>query len=216
MAAEPKQLHPAMQYLKDNIVVIGLVVIVAASLAVFAFTQSKAEAKPAADVKPAPVATAALDNSPSPGATAATGATPSTAGTTGAPAGAGSSQEAAQPTPAATRAPAIDTNAKSLEAKDWRLYAEAFSKAWATTSDGKDAWLGRLKPMVSPDLYAGFTRTDISTIPTDPYENISMAEESKASKTFRAYSTHGQMFEGRVSVQADGSWVVDQVGPPAK
>jgi hypothetical protein len=213
----PKQSHPALQYLKDNAVVIGLIVIVAVSVAFFAVTQAKAEAKPAAETRPAPVATAALDGSASPGAPSATGATPSPTGTATAQPAAAGSQSASQPLPTATPSQAIlGKGVQAVTAKDWRGYAEAFSKAWATTSDGKDAWLGRLKPMVSPDLYAGFTRTDISTIPTDPYENISMAEESKASKTFRAYSTHGQMFEGRVSVQADGSWVVDQVGPPAK
>lgn len=218
--AAAKELHPALQYLKDNAVVIGLIVIVAASVAFFAFTQAKPAVDPAAEVKPAPIATAALGQASVPGATGASGASgapTATAGTTSATPGAAGAQNAAQPTPTATPSQAIlGKSPQAVTAKDWRLYAQDFSKAWANTAGGKDAWLSRLKPMVSADLYAGFTRTDINTLPTDPYQSVSLAEESKASKTFRAYSTHGQMFEGRVSVQADGSWVVDQVGPPTK
>lgn len=217
MAAAPKELHPAVQYIKDNVVVIGLIVIVALSLAFFAYSQAKAEAKPVAEVKPAPVATAALDTAPSPGATGATGAPESTPGPTDAQAGAAGSQIAAQPGPTATPTRHVaDTNAKTLTAQDWKGYAQEFSKAWVNTAGGKDAWLGRLKPLVSADLYAGFTRTDVSTIPAAAFQSVSLAEESKASKTFRAYSTDGQMFEGRVTIQVDGSWIVDQVGPPAK
>jgi hypothetical protein len=206
-----------VQYLKDNAVVIGLVVIVAASVAFFAFTQAKPAVDPAAEVKPATMATAALDPSAAPGAADATGASAATAGTTSAKPAAGGPQNATQPTPTATPTQAIlGKGPQAVTAKDWRLYAQNFSKAWADTAGGKDAWLGRLKPLVSPDLYAGFTRTDISTLPSVTYESVSMAEESKAAKTFRAYSTEGQMLEGRVSVQADGSWIVDQVGPPTK
>lgn len=217
MTESSKQLHPAVQYLKDNIVVIGLVVIVAASLAFFALTQAKPETKPAAEVKPAPVATAALDSTAAPGATSPAEGSAGSAGATDAPAGAAVAQNATQPTATASATKHVaSANSKSVTAKDWKTYAQEFSKAWANTSDGKDAWLGRLKPMVSADLYAGFTRTDISTVPAAPYQSVSLAEESKASKTFRAYSTNGQMLEGRVSVQADGGWIVDQVGPPAK
>lgn len=215
--AAAKELHPALQYLKDNAVVIGLIVVVAASVAFFAFTQSTA-AKPAAVVTPAPIPTAALDaNTPATAATSASAAPAHPSGSTTsttAPAGAqGATQPSASPT--ATKV-VLGTAPQAVTAKDWKGYAQEFSKAWVNTAGGKDAWLSRLKPLVSPDLYAGFTRTDISTIPTATYQSVSLAEESQAAKTFRAYSTAGQMFEGRVSIQVDGSWIVDQVGPPSK
>jgi hypothetical protein len=217
MTNSPRQSHPAAQYLKDNIVVIGLIVVVTASLGFFAFTQAKAaEAKPAAAVNPAPVATASLEAS-SPTATGTPGASSGASGTDHSQAVARGAQNAAQPVPTATStANVASANSKSVTAKDWKSYAEAFTKAWLNTEGGKDAWLGRLKPLVSPDLYAGFTATDINAIPAAVFENVSMAEESRASKTFRAYSTNGPLLEGRVSIQVDGSWIVDQVGPPAK
>ncbi|WP_422759061.1 hypothetical protein [Paenarthrobacter sp. C1] len=218
MAAESKQLHPALQYLKDNAVVIGLVVIVAASVAFFAFTQSAPAEKQAAEVKPTAPATAVLE--PNAGATAATSpseAPAGQAGSNGSSTGATGPENGTQPAPTPTPTKVVlGSEPQAVAAKDWRSYAQEFSKAWVNTADGKDAWLGRLKPMVSADLYAGFTRTDIGTIPTAQYQSVSLAEESLASKTFRAYSTSGAMFEGRVSVQADGSWIVDQVGPPKK
>ncbi|GAA4033913.1 hypothetical protein GCM10023063_17220 [Arthrobacter methylotrophus] len=218
MTNSPRQSHPAVQYLKDNIVVIGLIVVVAASLAFFAFTQAKtAEAKPAAAVNPTPIATAALDNPSSPGATGTPGASAGPSAAAYSQAVSTGPQNAIQPVPTATSTTNVaSANSKSVTAKDWKVYAEAFTKAWMNTAGGKDAWLGRLKPMVSPDLYAGFTATDISTVPTTAFQNVSLAEESRASKTFRAYSTNGPVLEGRVSIQVDGSWIVDQVGPPAK
>lgn len=69
---------------------------------------------------------------------------------------------------------------------------------------------------MSAGLYDGFTRTDISTVPATTVDSVTMAEESLGFKTFRAYSPSGQLLEGRVAVQADGSWLVDQVGPPKR
>lgn len=212
MTNSPTQLHPAAQFFKDNIVVIGLVVIVAASVAFFVFTQAKPEAQPAAAVAPTSVPTAALDK-----ATGAPAAPGSSTGPTSVPEAATGSQSAAQPSPTATPAQAVlGKGPQGVEAKDWKIYAQDFAKAWVNTAGGKEAWLGRLKPMVSAELYSGFTKTDITTIPTSAYRSVSLAEESMAAKTFRAYNTNGPMFEGRVSVQADGSWVVDQIAPPEK
>jgi hypothetical protein len=218
MAAEPKELHPAVQYLKDNAVVIGLVIVVAASVAFFAFSQNQ-QPKPAAQDVPMPVATAALGNGAQvAGATRPTGATGSSSSPTGPAAGVGSTQGAAQPSPTATPSERVvlGKEPQSVSAKEWRPYAKDFATAWVNTADGKEAWLGRLKPLVSPDLYTGFTQTDIRTVPAVDIESVSMGEESLGAKTFRAYSQSGQLLEGRVSVQADGSWLVDQIAPPMK
>lgn len=219
MAAEPKELHPAVQYLKDNAVVIGLVVVVIASVAFFAFSQSQQPKQAAAKDVPMPVATAALaTGAPVAGATSPSGAPGSTAGSTGSAAGSGATQAAAQPSPTVTpSAPVtLGKEPQSVGAKEWRPYARDFATAWVNTSDSKEAWLGRLKPLVSADLYAGFTQTDIRTIPTVTIDTVSMGEESLGAKTFNAYSKNGPVFQGRVSVQADGSWLVDQIAPPKK
>jgi hypothetical protein len=220
MNNSPQQSHPALQFLKDNIVVIGLVVVVAASVAFFAFSQASVQAKSAAEVNPTSLATAALDNSSSsasPSASAAPAASASASGTTDTGAATAGAHNPTQPTATATSTAQIaSANSKALTAQDWKPYAESFTKAWLNTSGGKEAWLGRLKPMVSAGLYAGFTKTDIATVPSATFQSVSLAEESKASKTFRAYASTGAILEGRVSIQVDGSWIVDQVGPPAK
>jgi hypothetical protein len=219
MAAEPKELHPAVQYLKDNAVVIGLVVVVIASVAFFAFSQSQQPKPAAAKEAPMPVATAALANgAPVAGATSPSGATGSTPGSTAPAAGTGATQPAIQPSPTATPSEAVilGKEPQSAGTEEWSPYARNFATAWVNTADGKEAWLGRLKPLVSADLYAGFTQTDIRTVPAVAIDIISMGEESLGAKTFNAYSKNGPVFEGRVSVQADGSWLVDQIAPPKK
>lgn len=217
MAAEPTPLHPAVQFLKDNAVVIGLVLVVAVSVAVFAVLQggSKSEAK--AEVKPTVSSSAELETADPTGA-----ASPAAGPETSAPAGAAAApstgaQQPAVPAPAPTATPrVIGTGPQAVTAKDWKPYAKDFAAAWANTADGKDAWLSRLKPLVSASLYEGFTRTDIRTVPNATLDSVSLAEESPAAKTFTAYSTSGPLLQGRVSIQPDGSWLVDQVGPPKR
>lgn len=214
MAADAKQLHPAVQYLKDNAVVIGLVLIVAVSVGFFAFTQNSAEAKPAAAVVPTSVPTATLDTNTT--ATGASGAPGDPAGATASSGAIGGAQGGTQPSLSPTPRVTLGTEPQGVSAKDWRPYAKDFAAAWVNTADGKNAWLGRLKPLVSTDLYDGFVQTDLRTIPEATVESVTMAEESLAAKTFRAFSADGPLFEGRVSVQADGSWLVDQIAPPTK
>lgn len=218
MAADSKPLHPVLQYLKDNAVVIGLVLIVAASVAYFAYTQNAQAAKPVAQAVPTSLPTAALDSNASTGPTSPSAATVDPAGSTPSAGAAGGAQGAAQPSPSPTPSGRVTlgTEPQAVSAKDWRPYAKDFAAAWVNTADGQEAWLGRLKPLVSEDLYAGFVQTDISTVPAATIDSVSMAEESLAAKTFRAFSTDGPLFDGRVSVQADGSWIVDQIAPPKK
>lgn len=215
MAAESKQIHPALQYLKDNAVVIGLVVIVVASVAYFAISQNAPAPEPASQAAPSSLPAAALDSNAATSPSAAPGGS---AGATAPATGSAGAQGAAQPsaTPTPTEQVVLGKEPQSVSAKDWRPYAKTFASAWVNTSDGKDAWLGRLKPLVSADLYAGFVQTDVSTVPAATIDSVSMAEESLGAKTFRAYSKNGAVFEGRVSVQADGSWLVDQIAPPKK
>ncbi|MET4144038.1 hypothetical protein [Arthrobacter sp. UYCo732] len=216
MTADSKQLHPALQFLKDNAVVIGLVVVVAASVAFFAFTQNAPAAKsPVGAVTPAPVATAQLETgtatSPSAGPSDQAGSPAPSDGTAGSQGGGQPS-----PTPSASEPVVLGKEPQGVKAKEWRPYAKDFASAWVNTADGKEAWLSRLKPLVSDRLYAGYVTTDIRVIPAVTVDSVSMAEESLGFKTFVAYSTAGPLLQGRVAVQADGSWLVDQVSPPKK
>lgn len=213
--AASSQPHPAVQYLKENIVVIGLVVIVAASVAFYLLTQGGPKPEPAGKAVPAPVATAALG----PAATAP-GSPVTPPGPAGSPGVSAAAQATPAPSPTPTSTPAQGsggTQQQSVVAQDWRPPAAAFAKAWGNHEGGKDAWLARIKPLVAPSLFEGFTRTDLSKVPADTFDSVTMAEESPRFKTFRAYFRNtGHAFVGRVVIQTDGSWLVDQVGPPQR
>ncbi|ACL42376.1 hypothetical protein Achl_4425 (plasmid) [Pseudarthrobacter chlorophenolicus A6] len=218
MAAGPTPLHPAVQFLKDNAVVIGLVLIVAISVAVFAFLQSGQKTEPPAEVKPTVQATAALETA-APTAPASPAAGPGSApAPTSSPVASAGAQTATGGSPAPTATPrVIGTGPQSVTAKDWKPFASKFAAAWADTAGGKEEWLKRLKPLVSPDLYSGLEVTDIRAVPSDTFDSVSLAEESAGAKTFHAYFKNGgALFDGRVQVQPDGSWLVDQLAPPSK
>lgn len=219
MTADSKPLHPALQFLKDNAVVIGLVVIVTASVAFFAFTQNAPVAKSEAGaVTPAPVATAELETGTGGTATSPSAGPADPTGSTAPSTGTGGSQGGTQASPTSTPSEPVvlGKEPQGVKEKEWRPYAKDFAAAWVNTADGKEAWLSRLKPLVSASLYAGYVQTDIRVIPAVAVDTVSMAEESPGFKTFVAYSAAGPLLQGRIAVQADGSWVVDQVSPPKK
>lgn len=216
MAAEPTELHPAVQFLKDNAVVVGLVVLVVASVGVFAAFQA-ASTEPAAKASPTVSASAVIETPGAGAAASPTAATGSTGGSTDPSQSPDGAQAGAQPAPSeSTRV--LGTGQQSVTAKDWKPYAKEFAAAWINTADGKEAWLKRLKPLTSPGLYAGFEVTDIRAVPSDTFDSVSLAEESPGFKTFHAYfeNANGPLFDGRVQVQPDGSWLVDQIGTPKK
>lgn len=214
MAVEPTPLHPAVQFLKDNAVVIGLVLIVAVSVIVFAVLQGESKPEPKAGVTPTVSSSAELET------TAPSGAASSSAGPgPSAPAHASSEPSSAAQEPAAPSAAAprvIGTGPQAVAEKEWKPYARDFAASWANTAGGKDAWLARLKPLVSAGLYEGFTKTDIRSVPNVALDGVSLAEDKLGVKTFTAYSANGALLEGRVRLQPDGSWLVDQVGPPKR
>jgi hypothetical protein len=217
-----KELHPALQYLKDNIVVIGILVILAVSIGLYAISQASASTPQAAPTPAAPEVTAVpLDNAlPEPNASspAAASATPSPTRSTAGNAARGAAPVVGQAS-GPTAAPQIVAGGaqQAVTAQDWRPTAEAFAAAWANPEGGKDAWLARVKPYATPALAATFAYTDIRNIPTDKLASISTISEASGTVSFKAYyDDGGLLFQGLAIIKTDGSWLVDKVGPPEK
>lgn len=220
MATPPTSTHPAVQYLKNNAVLIGLIVTVTASVGAFALSQGGDGAEPAAQSVPAVSATASIAGggpgtsaSPSAGPVASAGATaPAEGPEASAPAAGGPGQASSSATPHI-----IGNGQQAVIEKDWKPYARDFATAWIDTSGGKEAWLKRLKPLVSAGLYEGLQATDIRTIPTDTFDAVTLADSSPGLNVFRAFFvTHSELFEARAQIQPDGSWVIDQLAPPRR
>lgn len=146
------------------------------------------------------------------------------------PTGSGSPGDSAGPDtgtqPSETAVPAPETGSEvqirvgdaqqAVEAADWSGTADAFSAAWANPEGGKDAWLARLKPYLTPSLYASFGYTDIRNIPTDTFVSTSPGEEGGGTMVFHAlYKDGGNLFDGLLEIQNDGTWLVKTIGPGA-
>lgn len=103
---------------------------------------------------------------------------------------------------------------QAVEASDWSETADAFSAAWANPEGGKEAWLARLKPYLTPSLYKSFSYTDIRNIPTDTFVSNSPGEEGGGTMIFHAlYEEGGNRFNGLLEIQHDGTWLVKTIGP---
>lgn len=110
----------------------------------------------------------------------------------------------------------IGNNDQTAPIQDWGVVAEDFAIAWADTSGGKDAWLERLDPLITDELHDSFTYTDIRALYDDTFVSITADQEDQmAYKTFTArYETNGDLFQGLITLQSDGSWKVDTIAPP--
>lgn len=214
MAAEPASSHPAVQYLKDHALLVGSILAVVIAVAVWAFTQAAPKTEAAAVARPTVSATATLGGDE----TASASATPTAAPEDSAAAlAAAAAQAAAQASPEAAGPVVLGAAPQAPSEKPWRPYADAFGTAWVNLDGGKDAWLARLKPLVSEGLYDGFTSTDINAIPIDTYESVTIIEESPMSKTLRGYLVNnGHFYNARLTIQHDGTWLVDQLTSPDK
>lgn len=224
MSAE-KELHPVLQYLKDNAVVVGLITVLVLSIGYFAISQASAGSSQPVSQPAAPeVSSVALEPETGDGGAGsepggAGGApTPSTA-PTGNPQRGEVPVVGKVPSGAASAAPEIVAGGaqQAVTEQDWRPMAEAFAAAWANTDGGKDAWMARLKPHATPSLIEAFAYTDISNIPSDKLSSVSSIEEASGTISFNAYfEDGGTLFQGLAVLRPDGSWLVDKVGPPRK
>ncbi|MGL5862870.1 MAG: hypothetical protein ACRCY9_16605 [Phycicoccus sp.] len=88
------------------------------------------------------------------------------------PPGAGPAAQGSRPTPTvtATGAPSTSrtspapTEARELSSR-WEPVADAFIRAYTAKAPTPAAWLARLRPLVSSEVYAGFRYTDPGRLP---------------------------------------------------
>lgn len=232
--ANHKQGSPAVAFIRKNALVLGI----SAALLVGVGTFAANALQPERTAAPAPVptinSTATLDGgvvaSPaaSPGstagaATAAPSASPGSAGggqstagaaggSAGQPAGgSGASTPSAQPAAPVT----LGTANQAPTIQDWHPVAEKFSAAWANPSVGKDAWLAAMKPYATAQLLTELARADIRNVPQDTLYNVRSVKHSERTWIFNPTFTSGKdRFGASITVQNDGSWLVDHVGAP--
>lgn len=219
-----KELPPVLQYLKDNIVVIGILAVLAVSIGFYAISQASAKTPDAAPVPAAPEVTALpLDStlaSQGPAAPTAAPATAAAGGTSYATANATRGDGPVVGSPAGpTSAPEFVAGGaqQAVTAQDWRPPVEAFSAAWANPEGGKYAWLSRMKPYATPALESSLGYTDIGRIPADKLSTVSTIDKASGTVSFKAYYDDGGLrFQGIAVLQPNGTWLVDKVAPPEK
>lgn len=231
MTKAPSQLHPALQYLKDHVVLIALITALAVSVGFYAFNQMTAKAEPAAaTAAPTVNSTAGISNvaptagagTPSPAITPTPGSTAPSGGQyagTAAQGGSGSTPKAQAPAPSAYPTPTVTVGngPQAPTLQDWKITARGFSAAFADPSGGKDAWLARIKPYVTPGLYAKYTPADIRSIPTERLLDVYQDKRSGGVVVYHpSYASGSNQFEALMKIQPDGTWLVDQVDAPSK
>lgn len=198
--------HPALKFLQENLILIGIIAVVVISLIVILVKQGVAEQAAA----PGPSITATAGASAPKASSTAKPSTPSTASPTTKPSTGASAAPTAAPTP--TQAPIIGTKNQSVTVQNWRTYAEKFATAYGNTAGGKAAWLARLRPLVTDDLYAGFKLTDISRVETLTFSSVNtMTEENAYAKFTANYTGKPEFIDGLIQVQNDGTWKVHKV-----
>lgn len=164
-------------------------------------------ASPSATDSPKPNASSSPTETPeaseSPSAEASDDASAPAGGTPNNPPGTGNT---AQNIPDSKHAPKL---------QDWEENAEKFAVEWADTAGGKESWLKRIEPLVTEDLYESFTYTDIRALYDDKFDKIRIDEQQASYIIYTAfYEENGPLFQGLIQVQADGSWLVKNVGLP--
>ena len=211
------------EFVQGKGLIIGIVLILGIAVG-FIFLNQEEEAPPAAA---APVATATL----SPGETASAEPEPAETGTgpengteqpsDGLPAGdtePGTDQdtETTEESPDGTPPePMAGTHDQGVTMEEWRPTAEKFAAAWANPEGGKEAWLKRLKPVVTDQLYSSFEYTEPHNIYKDTLKRVVTMESLGYAYDFQGeYEKNGPLFLGRIVAQPDGSWLVDGVTSP--
>lgn len=119
----------------------------------------------------------------------------------------GSPTGTAPPTREATPSPSPE---------NWQRTAQTFVTAYGTTTGGQKAWLARLQPLVSADVYSGFTQTDLANLPGGtPGAGRVVVSDEYSGGTMRVPLTGGAVWgvDVTVAVAADGREVVTRVAP---
>lgn len=229
--ANHKQGSPVVAFVRKNAVVVGLSAAMLIGVGTFAANALQPERTAAPAPVPSIDSTASLGGGPvaAPTASATAGAT-ATAAPTAAPGASGGGQSATgaaggsagQPAAGGTTPSAQPTTAVTLGTanqaptiQDWHPVAEKFAAAWANPSVGKDAWLAAMKPYATAQLLTELGRADIRNVPQDTLQNVRSVRHSERTWIFNAAYNSGKIrFGASITVQNDGSWLVDHVGAP--
>ncbi len=97
--------------------------------------------------------------------------------------------------------------------------ATIFAKAWLNTDGGKDAWLGRLKPLISAELLDEFRTTDVIKIPQVQLGLAATRDGSnRLNAVFGIYEAgdNKTIAIGEETFQPDGKWQIIKLGSPTK
>lgn len=120
-------------------------------------------------------------------------------------------------TPSSPTAATLPPKAVSAGPVDaWHTTARTFVTAYGTTAGGHKAWLARLRPLVSADVYRGFQQTDLANLPGGrPGPGRVVVEDEFAGGTMRIPLSGGRVWgvDVTVAVAADGREVVTKVLP---
>ena len=213
---------------KAGIGAISAGVIVVAAAAFFAFTggSDKDEAPdPVATASMAPIGTPSPSTSGAPSASAdPTGIPEGIEGTAGdgdsdasgpepSPAAQQPSEENPAAVPGANGPIRVGDHAQGPSIGDWEPTAEAYGAAWADPSGGHAAWLERLKPHITPEMYMSFTYTDIANITARDLKYVIIADEGVRTKDFKIHYEDGYALLAQAEIQNDGTWRVSKSLP---
>lgn len=92
--------------------------------------------------------------------------------------------------------------------------ADEFAKQWANPEGGKEAWLARLRPLITDDAYAGFSYTGEENILPLKLIKVTIVKDPGhlASGFYRFIGTYegcGDVILSTITPQPEGSWLVD-------
>ena len=116
----------------------------------------------------------------------------------------------------ASKSPTLSADGKKQDVTlgDWRPTARGFAEAWANPDGGKDAWLGRMKPMLTDEMYNRFKNTNENQIEDLNYEGLSVYSENENEEIIDI-SYEGQRDYMRIALTPAGEdWKVAYVTQP--
>ena len=125
------------------------------------------------------------ESRPSPTAAAATAPSPTTSSSTRA-------------TPAEA-APSTDQRRGSAL---WQQKARSFISRYPNTRGGKTAWLGRLRPVVSDDLYTSLKTVRLANVPSGRFDPGEVQQTAEVGGVMRFPLRHGDVAAVDVTVSA--------------